>query len=306
MTDQTQTQEQDVPDNKQQTPMQQLRTMLEGSMRAEIAKALPKEIDPDRFIRTVVTSVQMNQDLLYADRRSLLSSCMKAAQDGLMPDGREAVLNIYNTKVKIDGRDTWVPTVQYLPMVRGVLKVIRNSGMVAHIDAAAVYERDHFAFKRGDDPRIEHEPYLGAEEPGKIVAAYIIVRLTNGEVHREVMPFRDIEKTRAASKSGSGDNSPWTKWYDQMAIKAVIKRAAKILPTSSEALDRVIQNDNEAMGFDFNQRGTDAAAITQQTAAPRLTDNKSSSRLSAIVGMGMQKVNAEQADTDAPQAGAAE
>lgn len=305
MTDNTQTQEQDVA--QQPNPMQQLRTMLEGSMRAEIAKALPKDIDPDRFIRTVVTAVQMNQDLLYADRRSLLSSCMKAAQDGLMPDGREAVLNIYNTKVKIDGRDQWVPMVQYLPMVRGVLKVIRNSGMVAHIDAAAVYERDHFAFKRGDDPKIEHEPYLGAEEPGKVVAAYMIVRLTNGEVHREVMPARDIEKTRAASKSGSGESSPWTKWYDQMAIKAVIKRAAKILPTSSEALDRVIQNDNEATGFDFNQRGTDVAAITQAQAAPRLTDSKSSSRLSAIMGMNQkQPVDAAQAEAAATAAGAAE
>lgn len=296
---------------QQPTPMQQLRTMLEGSMRAEIAKALPKDIDPDRFIRTVVTAVQMNQDLLFAERRSLLSSCMKAAQDGLMPDGREAVLNIYNTKIKVqEGSRTvekWTPTVQYLPMVRGVLKVMRNSGMVAHIDAAAVYERDHFAFKRGDDPKIEHEPYLGAEEPGKIVAAYIIVRLTNGEVHREVMPFRDIEKTRSASKSGSGDSSPWVKWYDQMAIKAVIKRAAKILPTSSEALDRVLQNDNDASGFDFNQRGTDAAAITQQTAAPRLTDKTSSSRLSAIMGMQKQAepVHAEQSDAE-PIAGAAE
>lgn len=301
MTDTTQTQGQDVAN-----PLTQLRSMLEGSMRAEIAKALPKDIDPDRFIRTVVTSVQMNQDLLYADRRSLLASCMKAAQDGLMPDGREAVLNIYNTKVKVDGRDTWVPMVQYLPMVRGVLKVIRNSGMVAHIDAAAVYERDHFAFKRGDDPKIEHEPYLGAEDPGKVIAAYVIVRLTNGEVHREVMPARDIEKTRAASKSGNGDNSPWTKWGDQMAIKSVIKRAAKILPTSSEALDRVIQNDNEALGFDFNQRGADVAAITQQAQPQRALDNKSSSRLSAIMGMNQkQPVEAVQQEA-VPVAGAAE
>lgn len=307
MTDETKTQEPEV--QQQQTPMQSLRTMLEGSMKAEIAKALPKDIDPDRFIRTVVTSVQMNQDLLYADRRSLLSACMKAAQDGLMPDGREAVLNIYNTKIKVQdgGRqvEKWVPMVQYLPMVRGVLKIMRNSGMVAHIDAAAVYERDHFAFKRGDDPRIEHEPYLGAEEPGKIIAAYIIVRMTNGEVHREVMPFRDIEKTRGASKSGSGDSSPWTKWYDQMAIKAVIKRAAKILPTSSEALDRVLQNDNDALGFDFNQRGTDTVAITQ--AQPqRLVDSKSSSRLSAIMGMNKaDPVPATQQD-EATVAGAAE
>ena len=298
-----------MPENKQQSPTQQLRTMLEGSMRAEIAKALPKDIDPDRFIRTVVTAVQMNQDLVFADRRSLLSSCMKAAQDGLMPDGREAVLNIYNTKIKVqEGNrqvEKWTPMVQYLPMVRGLLKVARNSGEIASIDAAAVYAMDRFVFKRGDDPRIEHDPYLGAEEPGPIVAAYMVVKLTNGEVHREVMTRRDLDKVRAASKSPNGPG--WTTWEDQFSIKSVIKRGLKLLPQSSDRLEKLIEHDNEAMGFDYNQRGTDAAAITQQTAAPRLTDKTSSSRLSAIMGMQKQAepVNAEQSDA-APIAGAAE
>jgi recombination protein RecT len=259
---------------KQPNPIVEFRAKLENGMRAEIEKALPPDIDVDRFIRTVVTSVQMNPDLLYADRRSLMAACMRAAQDGLMPDGREAVLNIYNTKVKIKddrGRtvEEWVPMVQFLPMVRGILKVMRNTGEIADVDAAAVYERDHFRFTRGDDPRIEHEPYLGEEEPGKIIAAYMIVKLMNGEVHREVMPRRDIEKTRLASKNAEGANSPWTKWYDQMAIKAVIKRGSKLLPTSSDRLARVIEHDNEASGFvAFNQRGGDASAVMLENNAP--------------------------------------
>src|SRR5690606_20653729 len=121
-------------------------------------------------------------------------------------------------------------------------------------------------------------------------AAYVVAKFTNGEIHREVMPRRDIEKTREASKSGNGANSPWTKWYDQMAIKAVIKRAAKLLPTSSDRLDRVIDHDNEAMGFEsFNQRGADAATITQSSSAPALTDERAEqnrrrpSRLAGIV-----------------------
>lgn len=63
----------------QTNPLQVFRSMLEGKMRAEIAKALPKDIDPDRFIRMVVTAVQMNPDLLEADRRSLFAACMRAA-----------------------------------------------------------------------------------------------------------------------------------------------------------------------------------------------------------------------------------
>jgi recombination protein RecT len=277
---------------KAETPMQVLRGQFEGAMRAEIAKALPKDIDPDRFIRTVITSVQMNPNLMNADRRSLIAACMKAAQDGLMPDGREAVLNIYSTKIKDNGQEFWVDMVQFLPMVRGLLKAMRNSGEVANVDAAAVYEKDHFVFKRGDDPKIEHEPYMGADDPGPVIAAYVIVKLLNGEVHREVMSKRDIEKVRGASKAANGPG--WTQWYDQFAIKSAIKRSVKLLPSSSDRLNQVIDHDNDAMGFEFNQRGVDATQVIAATPPRPAIEAGRSSRLASIVGT-------TGAVTDAPQ-----
>lgn len=279
-----------APAQRAPTPIEAFRNQID-KQKTELAKILPPGIDAERFVRTVVTTVQMNEELLYADRRSLFASCMKAAQDGLLPDGREAVLNIYNTKVKLaGGAEEWVKMVQYLPMVRGVLKIVRNAGGVAHIDAAAVYAKDEFTFQRGDDPKIIHNPYLGDEDPGKVVASYVIVKFDNGEIHREVMPRRDIEKTREASKAGNSQNGPWTKWYDQMAIKAVIKRAAKLLPTSSEALERVFQNDNDAMGFDFSQRGAaiDMEAAPTAAPAPKQVQANTSSRLAGIIGQRRQ------------------
>jgi recombination protein RecT len=271
-----------MSDERPQNPLAALRTTLEGPMRAEIAKALPKDIDPDRFIRTVITAVQMNPKLIDADRRSLFAACMKAAQDGLMPDGREAVLNIYSTKVKEGGQEYWTDMVQFLPMVRGLLKCMRNSGEVASVDAAAVYEKDEFAFERGDEPRIIHKPYLGADDPGQIIAAYAIVKLANGEVHREVMSKRDIEKVRGASKAANGPG--WTTWYDQFAIKSVIKRSVKLLPSSSDRLNSVIDHDNDAMGFDFNQRGIDASQAITAAPAPKQLEAKRSTRLHDIIG----------------------
>ena len=270
-----------MSEERQQNPLQVLRSTLEGPMRAEIAKALPKDIDPDRFIRTVITAVQMNPKLIDAERRSLFAACMRAAQDGLMPDGREAVLNIYPTKIKDAGKEYWIDKVQFLPMVRGLLKAMRNSGEVASVDAAAVYEKDHFVFRRGDDPRIEHEPYLGAEDPGQVIAAYVIVKLLNGEVHREVMSKRDIEKVRGASKAANGPG--WTTWYDQFAIKSAIKRATKLLPSSSDRLNSVIDHDNDAMGFEFNQRGADASQAITAAPAPKQLEAKRSSRLHDII-----------------------
>ena len=52
------------------------------------AHVLPSHISVEKFQRVVITAVQSNPDLLRADRRSLLISCMKLAQDGVLPDGR--------------------------------------------------------------------------------------------------------------------------------------------------------------------------------------------------------------------------
>jgi recombination protein RecT len=243
----------------------------------QLAAMLPEGISVDRFIGIVTTAVVREPDLLNADRVSLYTACLRAATDGLLPDGREAVFNVYNVKQEVqapNGRmvEEWVPTVQYLPMVRGILKIMRNSGEVVSIDAAAVYEKDHFRFVRGDDARIEHEPYGGDDDPGQVKAAYMIVKLASGEVQREVMWRRDIEKVRAASKSGQGKNSPWVKWYDQMSIKSVIKRGSKLVAGSSERLERVLQHDNDAMGFDFSHRDdvpmVDAAEAPAATPTP--------------------------------------
>ena len=257
----------------QENPIALLRQTMESpAMREQIAKALPSNINADKFIRVVMTAVQLNNELAFADRTSLFSSCMRCAQDGLLPDGREAVLNIYNTKKKDqNGREIWVPSVQYLPMVRGLLKTMRNSGEVASIDAAAVYAKDEFVFQRGDDPKIIHSPYMGSDDPGNIVAAYAIVRLLNGEVVREVMTVRDIEKVRSKSKSPNG--LMWKDWYDQAAIKSVLKRIAKVLPSSSDLLERVIQADNDAVGVSFEK---DVSPQAQQIEKPK-------SRMAALI-----------------------
>jgi recombination protein RecT len=233
-----------LPAQEARNPYEALKRQLETS-KGEFKPLLGSEANVDKFIRVVLNAVLATPDLIDADRRTLITACMKAAQDGLMPDGREAVLNIYKTKTNRGGHDEWIKAVQYLPMVGGLIKKLYDSGEVTYVDAAAVYANDKFVFRRGDEPKLEHEPHMG-DDPGLIVAAYVVIKLKSGEVKREVMPRRDIEAVRGASKSG--DRGPWATWYDQQAIKSVIKRAYKQLP-KADALERVIASDNEALGF---------------------------------------------------------
>lgn len=213
---------------------------------SDLKTMLGNEQAAREFVRVVLTAVQQTPDLLSADRRTLLLACMKAARARLMPDGKEAVLNIFSTKTKgQDGREVWVKQVQFMPMAFGLVKTLYDSGIAKYVDAAAVYEKDKFSYKRGDNQSLEHEPSM-ADDPGPVVAAYCVVVLATGHTKREVMPRRDIEKVRAISKSPDG--LMWGKFYDQGAIKSVIHRICKQLPSRPE-VEGALQGDIEAMGF---------------------------------------------------------
>jgi len=218
------------------TPMEAMRGTL-TKMSTEFQAALPPQIPVEKFIRTTLTAVQMNPDLLQADRRSLLGACMKAAQDGLLLDGREAAPVIFRTK---EG-----PKVQYMPMVGGILKKIRNSGELASISAQVVYDKDSFEYTLGDDEHISHKPYLGSDR-GQAIAVYAIAKTKDGAIYREVMSVADVEKVRSSSRAK--DSGPWVQWWDEMAKKTVIRRMSKRLPSSAD-VDSIMASDLEASGF---------------------------------------------------------
>lgn len=273
------------PQERPKSPSVMFSTKLQDQREA-IAKQLPRGIEADRFIRTAITTVNLNPELLQCTPASLYASFMQAAKDGLLPDGKEAVVQPYNVKIKGQNgeRDRWEKRAQYMPMVKGIIQVMYRTGDVAMVDGVAIYEKDQFEYERGDHPRIVHRPYMGMDEPGQIIGAYVVIKLNNGEVKREVMTRRDIEKVRQASNAADGPG--WTKWYDQFAIKAVIKRAAKQLPTDSEALEQVIQHDNEAMGFDF---GDQPRELPQQNVARISSSPARPGRLDTIIGMQSQR-----------------
>jgi recombination protein RecT len=206
----------------------QLDTMI-----GQFAAVLPKHIPAERFGRVVLTAVQTNPDLLNVERRSLWNACMKAAQDGLLPDGRLGALVVYKDRKR-------GPIAQWLPMIAGIRQKVRNSGEVATWEVHVVHEKDLFDYELGDDPHIVHRPVRG--ERGKIIAAYSVAVLKSGERSREVMWVDEIEDIRKASKFPDG--GPWVVWYGEMCKKTVAKRHAKVLPMSSD-LDDLLRREDE-------------------------------------------------------------
>jgi len=195
---------------------------------------LPSHIDPDRFVMTVVTAIQKNPELYNkeVDKPSLYMACMECAQDGLIPDGREAVLNIFNTNIGSKQNPNWIKKVQYMPMIQGLRKLAYQSGEIREWAVRIVRENDFFDYQLGDQESITHKP--AKSNRGKITHAYSIAHLATGEISREVMDIGELEDVRSRSKNAQ--NSIWTMNPAEMYRKTVARRHYKSLPRSPQVI----------------------------------------------------------------------
>lgn len=233
-------------------------------MEPEFKLALPNHIPSERFTRIAISAINSNADLLdpSIDRRSLYAAVMKAAQDGLVIDGREAALVTFKSK---DGVKA-----QYLPMVAGVLKKMRNSGEISNIGYGIVYKKEYeqkrFEYIKGDNESLRHEPIL-FEDKGPMIGVYAVVTLKDGAKVREFMDMKQIEKVRAVSRSAKSEYGPWVKWFEEMAVKSVLRKVSKLCPMSSD-IDQVFRNDDEIHVVDEHEE-----PVNIQPSEPEMNEN---------------------------------
>jgi recombination protein RecT len=240
-------------------------------------------ISPKKFVRVIMTAVALNPELLNCNRRSLMNAAMKAASDGLVPDGHDGAL------VAFDGQVTW------MPMVAGVRKKVRRSGEVTSWDVTAVFSKDHFDYELGDTPFIRHKPYMaptlerGTDEDeaafnkrlrqhldhGVLTHVYSVATIKGGDKSRDVMTRAEVELVRDtyARKNRKGEFSPaWRRSFAEMAKKTVARRHAKQLPMSSDILG-LLSRDDELYDVDRDR--------ADRVQAPRVL----SDRLDFLVGV---------------------
>jgi len=239
---------QQAPEAKSLTLYQQFEHELEE--RSDIiASMLPTTVTPARFKNTVVAAIRQDPAILSASIRSVMSAVIRAAQDGLVPDGREGHIAIYNTNVAKRGEpDRWEKRAQWNPMAYGLRKRLRElDGIIANSEV--VHLNDHFLWEQGDAPRIEHKPATLGTDRGKMIGAYCIYKREDGTIlHREVMDREAIEKTREQSKAK--DSLMWTKFVSEGYRKAVLRRGIKTVPVSDQMREIIRRDDEEHFSFD--------------------------------------------------------
>ena len=246
MTQQTAAQPPDAQKNKPPPTRTQQVVALMNKIEPVVKRALPAGlgIDPKRFCQMSMTAVleDTKGKLLACSDGSLIRAVVKAAELGLQPGsafGFCYFILYYNRDIGRDECEFQVGT-------WGYLQLARRSGEVVDAWADVIYEADACRVVSGSERRLEHEPAWQLE-PGKPVAeggrgkclgAYACAELAGGIKSWQLVPLRDLDQARAASKAKS--SPAYKDWEDEMRKKTAIKRAQKYWPKVAE-LARAIQ-----------------------------------------------------------------
>lgn len=192
-----------------------------------IQSMLPPQVDLAKFQRITFTAIQRDQSLL--GKNGLMDAVLDCAKDGLIPDGREAVITAFGA------------TAVYMPMVSGILKKVRQSGELKSLSAQVVYEADTFDYFIDEDgPHFTHKPEM-IKPQGSVIGAYAVAITKDEGKYFEFMNKEELDKIK--STSPSGDKGPWGKWYSEMAKKSAIRRLSKWLPMSTDVEGTIRKDD---------------------------------------------------------------
>jgi recombination protein RecT len=253
-------------------------------MGPQFKMALPPHIPVERFVRVVQTAVANAPDLLECSRQSLYGAAMRSAQDGLIPDGHEAAIVKFGQQA------------QYMPMVKGILKKVRNSGELKTIAAHVVYERDEYEYFVDEEG--EHFRHVKARgDRGRPILTYAYAHTKDGGFYFEELDEDDISAIRKVSRSSGG---PWAgPFADEMRRKSAIRRLSKRLPMSTD-LEETLRADRDL--FEPEEETVTAAPAEpppSSTAEEQATGRKRPGALDKVVGAAKRRDTSQAQDAEA-------
>ena len=226
-------------------------------------KLLPPSIPVDRFISATKTALLTVPGLVNCEPQSVILACMRCAADGLVPDGRKAVLVVGKSK----RGNQWVDIAQYWQMAQGLQDIVFRTGKVVRLESRVVREHDAFDLTYGSQASITHKPRPA--DRGDIIGVYAIATFTGGE-HQliEWMDRAEVDDIMRRSKSWNREkqepSGPWRTDYSEMARKTVMRRIIKYLPQEVVSKDMDEGEDEAATIEGEFTRGPTSFSVEHQ------------------------------------------
>jgi recombination protein RecT len=191
---------------------------------------LERYVSADKLIRVALTAIGNDYKLAQCSPVSVIGSVIQLGQVGLVPDGflgQAYMIPFWNNRAKCYEAN---PIIGY----RGYGELAVRSGKATSVDAHVVYKGDVFDYEYGANPFLKHKPQMDPQKRGDPIAAYAIVYMKEGPHRFEVMPLDAILKIQQESQGADSEDSPWKKWWEEMARKTPMRKLAKWVPLSPE------------------------------------------------------------------------
>lgn len=215
-------------------PDNQFLTLLDKE-KPNILKMLPAEDERARERWWALTYELTHNSALRmcADKNpmSLLNAVKKFADWGLIPDGEEGFINVYNTK-QDDG--SWLPEASPEAMYKGIIRRGVEAEVISHCVGDVLREGDTFSVSIGPKGRMLEVVPAPAKRGRKLIGAYAIFWLPNGLMDYELFDEDDIQRRKDASlrnaqrKNKDAKLTPaWQYSEAEMAKAKVIKCGMK-------------------------------------------------------------------------------
>jgi recombination protein RecT len=231
-------------------PEQKMLAALE-KLKPQLRNALPRSMNADRFARVVVTEIRRNPKLLECEPISFFAAVFTAAQIGLEVGshlGEAFLIPFRNNK-------RGVTECTLIVGYKGLVKLMWESEQIASLSDVYVRAKDKIEYRQGDNEAIIHEPYVppiellaklaegaaltkdekAALDPGPVIAYYSIIEMKNGGKRRAVMWVNEaVDHRDHFARNATRDDSVWKTNFDAMAMKTVLRKAAKLAPRAVE------------------------------------------------------------------------
>lgn len=177
----------------------------------------------DKFLATAV-SVANDYKLSKCNHNSIIDACVNVAQMGL--DLSPVLSHAYIVPFK--------NSVQLIVSARGYTAMLARTGW--KVKTYIVNECDDFEYKIDGFEEIVHFKKDLDSEEDTFKYAVALAESPDGTLYVEVMNAKQINKHRLVSsnQNGAKPSGVWAEWFDEMALKTVIKKLVKKLPIGED------------------------------------------------------------------------
>jgi len=236
------------------SPLATLQDILER-YQGQIAMALPKHMTVERMIRIGLTAVSQTPKLMECNPYTVCGAIVQASILGLEPNSTlgEAFLIPYWNKKANGGKGGYDCQLQV--GYKGHVKLARNSGEIAMVDAQPVYEGDLFEFEKGDQPYLKHK-WAKTGLRGAVIGYWAGFKTKDGTFNFEYWTIEEIHAHRDRySKSRDRDGKvygPWIDSPDWMCRKTVLIQSLKLAPKSVQLATAIAGDEDPAAKFSLD------------------------------------------------------